>query len=282
MIAARGMPCTFPLGDVSGVLMSAWASIQISPTFCSRSRLCCRKNSATPATVPAATEWSPPSTNGNLPASSVLKTVSACLVQVAVISFRYLACGSPDFFVSAIATARFPPSSTTCPNSSSRPSSPATRTADGPMSTPRRDCPRSSGTPRILIFLATMLSATTGRFAGSLFATDGIVIGSGVISLFYPDQTQTPFVSISVISFSSGKVLSSLRVNACQRARKWNGLTYVLQAADPGNGALNAHAEPSMRHAAVLAQIEIPLERRLRQPVLLNALEQQVVVANAL
>src|SRR5436853_510926 len=31
--------------------------------------------------------------------------------------------------------------------------SPAARTADGPMSTPRRSCPRSSGTPRILIFM---------------------------------------------------------------------------------------------------------------------------------
>ena len=30
--AARGMPCTLPLGDESGVLMSVWASIQIRPT----------------------------------------------------------------------------------------------------------------------------------------------------------------------------------------------------------------------------------------------------------
>ena len=31
MMAPSGMPCTLPLGEVSGVLMSLWASIQISP-----------------------------------------------------------------------------------------------------------------------------------------------------------------------------------------------------------------------------------------------------------
>ena len=36
--AASGMPCTLPLGEVSGVLMSEWASIQIRPIFW----FCCR------------------------------------------------------------------------------------------------------------------------------------------------------------------------------------------------------------------------------------------------
>ena len=35
MIAASGMPCTLPLGEESGVLISLWASIQIRPIFCS-------------------------------------------------------------------------------------------------------------------------------------------------------------------------------------------------------------------------------------------------------
>src|SRR5260370_42634997 len=56
-----------------------------------------------------------------------------------------------------MATAMFPASSTTCPSASNLASSPATRTADGPMSTPRRDCPRSSGTPMTRIFLGVML-----------------------------------------------------------------------------------------------------------------------------
>src|SRR3984893_17483244 len=96
---------------------------------------------------------------GIFPASRVLMTSSACLVHVAVISFKYLACVSPSFFCSGMATAILPPSSTSCPNASSRASSPATRTAEGPISTPRRDWPRSSGTPITRIFLGVMLVA---------------------------------------------------------------------------------------------------------------------------
>ena len=33
MIAPSGMPCTLPLGELSGVLMSLCASIQIRPIF---------------------------------------------------------------------------------------------------------------------------------------------------------------------------------------------------------------------------------------------------------
>src|SRR5271154_1828759 len=55
-----------------------------------------------------------------------------------------------------MATATLPPSSTMCPSASKRASRPATRTADGPISTPRRDCPRSSGTPITRIFLAVI------------------------------------------------------------------------------------------------------------------------------
>src|SRR6185437_2252952 len=122
---------------------------------------------ATPATVPAATEWSPPSTTGTLPASRVLSTNSACLVQVAVISFRYLAWGSPSFFCSAMATLILPASSTTWPRASRRASRPATRTAEGPMSTPRRDWPRSRGTPITRILRGTIKGSTArGAAAG--------------------------------------------------------------------------------------------------------------------
>src|ERR1700728_4142205 len=44
-----------------------------------------------------------------------------------------------------------PPSVTSWPRASRWASRPATRTAEGPMSTPRRDAPRSSGTPRMWI-----------------------------------------------------------------------------------------------------------------------------------
>src|SRR5579859_8227699 len=126
------------------------------------------------------------------------------------------------------------------------------------MSTPRRDCPRSSGTPRILIRLATMLSATTGCLAGSvLLATGAVVVSSGVI-------------------------VSNLRINPSQCPRKGNRLTHVLQPAYPRHGPLNAHAKACMRHAAVLAQIEIPLERLFRQAMFVYAFQQMLVIANTL
>ena len=62
-----------------------------------------------------------------------------------------------------------------------------------------------------------------------------------------------------------------------QRAREGNGLAHMLQAAYPSHGALDAHAESGVGHAAELAQIEVPLERLFRQFVLVNALQQEVI-----
>src|SRR5208337_4690590 len=90
-------------------------------------------------------------------ASSVFNTRSALLVQVAVISLRYLAWAAPAFFCSGMATAMLPASSTMWPIASRRASSPATRTAEGPMSTPRRDWPRSRGTPITRIWRGVIL-----------------------------------------------------------------------------------------------------------------------------
>ena len=52
------MPWTLPLGEVSGVLKSAWASTQTTPT---------RRPRAAPATEPMLKEWSPPKTMGKTP-----------------------------------------------------------------------------------------------------------------------------------------------------------------------------------------------------------------------
>ena len=52
----------------------------------------------------------------------------------------------------------------------------------------------------------------------------------------------------------------------------------MLQPADPADHPLDAHAEAAVGHAAVAAQVEIPLERFLRQVVLLDALHEQLVV----
>src|SRR5450432_833450 len=51
----------------------------------------------------------------------------------------------------------FPTSSTVWPNCFNRACRPATRRAEGPMSTPRRLWPRSMGTPIILTFCAMLL-----------------------------------------------------------------------------------------------------------------------------
>ena len=50
----------------------------------------------------------------------------------------------------------------------------------------------------------------------------------------------------------------------------------------PSDDALDAHAEAAVRHRAVPAEIEVPLERLPRQLVLLDALHQQVVVVEPL
>ena len=56
----------------------------------------------------------------------------------------------------------------------------------------------------------------------------------------------------------------------------------MLEAADPADAALDAHAESAVRHGAEAAQVEIPLERFLRQVVFLDALQQQIEIVEAL
>src|SRR4051794_14945359 len=145
---ARGIPCTLPLGLDSGVFMSAWASSQIRPTDCSRSRKKCE----TPLTVPTATEWSPPNTTGTPPPERVSATRRARRWQVAAIWGRYLARGCPSGAASACSTGTLPRSSTTYPRDATRAFRLATRIAEGPMSTPRRPWPRSSGAPMIAMW----------------------------------------------------------------------------------------------------------------------------------
>ncbi len=53
----------FPDGEVSGVLMSPWASTQSRPTFFPSRRAAV----AMAETVPTEIEWSPPSTRGKRP-----------------------------------------------------------------------------------------------------------------------------------------------------------------------------------------------------------------------
>ena len=67
-----------------------------------------------------------------------------------------------------------------------------------------------------------------------------------------------------------------------QRPREGDGLPYVVEAADPGYGALDAHAETAVGDAAVAAQVEIPLEGFFGQVVVLDAGVEQLVAGDAL
>ena len=67
--AASGMPCTLPLGEVSGRFRSPCASIQsAAPGPC---------DVAIPPSVPIAIEWSPPSTSGSEPCAGASPTSAA-------------------------------------------------------------------------------------------------------------------------------------------------------------------------------------------------------------
>src|SRR5205807_1908325 len=144
---------------------------------------------------------------------SVFNTRSAPLTQVAVISLRYLACAAPSFFCSGMATAMLPASSTMCPMASRRASSPATRTAEGPMSTPRRDWPRSRGTPITRIWRAVMLL--------------NVVLRSGIEAVL-SSQFSVLSNPQSADSTENREPRTELRVQTMEHAREGDGLAHVL------------------------------------------------------
>src|SRR4029077_12893328 len=108
-------------------------------------------------------------------------------------------------------------SSTVCPSCLRRDCKPATRSAEGPMSTPRRLWPRSIGTPIMRIFWAmkdVLLAQTRGR------------------------RTRR------------------LRIHAINHAREGDSLGDVFCSENQSHNALQAHAEARVRYAAVAAQIQ--------------------------
>src|SRR5258708_27778473 len=78
-------------------------------------------------------------------------------------------------------------------------------------------------------------------------------------------------------AISAFSAVKWLRVQPVQCPRKRNRLPHMLQPADPRHHALDSHAKPAVRHATVLAQVEIPLERLFWQPILPNSREQQII-----
>src|ERR1700761_2079003 len=71
-------------------------------------------------------------------------------------------------------------------------------------------------------------------------------------------------------------------VDAVQGASEGDSFADVVQAADPGDDAFDAHAEAGVRHAAVAAQVEIPVEGFQWQVVGFNAALEQVVAGDTL
>ena len=56
----------------------------------------------------------------------------------------------------------------------------------------------------------------------------------------------------------------------------------MLQTANPGDCALDAHTEAGMRYRAEFPQIEVPLEDLTGKPVFFEALDEQIVTCSAL
>ncbi len=69
-----------------------------------------------------------------------------------------------------------------------------------------------------------------------------------------------------------------LRINAIDHPWEGDDLADVLSTANPRHRAFQAQAEAGVRHAAIAAQVEIPLERFFGQVVFAQALNEQVVV----
>src|ERR1700685_597405 len=119
---------------------------------------------------------------------------------------------------------------------------PATRSAEGPMSTPRRLAPRSIGTPMMRIFSAM-------RFLS--FRGPGLAKGLS-------------------------------RIDAIEHAREGDDFANVLGSANPCDGALQAQAEAGMGHAAVSAQVQVPLKRLFGQAGFADAAQERLVTRLAL
>ena len=97
--------------------------------------------------VPMAIEWSPPRTSGNRPAARVDETRSQRREQAVSITSRYRCEGSPGSRVSGMGISMSPPSCDGISARSSAASRPAIRIAVGPIDTPLRPAPWSSGIP---------------------------------------------------------------------------------------------------------------------------------------
>ena len=137
--AASGIPWTLPDGLVSGVLRSPWASIQITPPGCPAAAARPGERADRDRVVAAEHERPGALAHGLLDERRELGAGLEDLGQVPrplVGERERLGLGRDDVAAVGDGERRSP---------ASRSSRPAYRIADGPMSTPRRVWPRSSG-----------------------------------------------------------------------------------------------------------------------------------------
>jgi len=90
-----------------------------------------------------------------------------------------------------------------------------------------------------------------------------------------------PFTKFRTKNLSE-KVRRSSRVDAMEGAGEGDGFADVVEAADPGDDALDAHAEAAVRDRAVAAQVEIPLKGFFGQLVFIDACIEQLEAGDAL
>ena len=62
-----------------------------------------------------------------------------------------------------------------------------------------------------------------------------------------------------------------------KRPREWDRFSHVVEATDPGDGALDAHAKSAVGDAAEAAQVQVPLEGFPGQIVLVDAAAEQLI-----
>src|SRR5262245_45494437 len=113
-------------------------------------------------------------------------------------------------------------------------------------------------------------------------------LGSLVSS--YPPRRSVPsMTSLSTRFFGQPRLtmptlitIDPSRVEPVERARIGDGLAQMMDTRDPRDEALETHAEPGVRHRAVLAQIQVPAERLEREVMLLETAQQQVVIVDTL
>src|SRR5262249_5406363 len=67
-----------------------------------------------------------------------------------------------------------------------------------------------------------------------------------------------------------------------EHAGERRALAHVFEPGEPRERALDADAEARVRHAAIAAQVLVPLERGLRQSVLVDAAREELEVRHAL